>query len=769
MNGFFRRAIAGFMTAVTVVTTVATGVPIAFAADEDNTASTVEIKKGEVYNIYDKGVDKAWFQQNGSPRNVWPMYTKASDNSEIRAYCADHSKANPGTSGTSYTVTGKVSDMHVYGVATQTDSRMTRNAFVGQDSVKSVLNTGNFTDAMYFSASQAALWAALGEVQIAANSKFGVTYTSSTALGYRASGKTLSASTASEALTLYAAIKMLEYGNTFYNVWGPSGKGHEPWVSTTLRYTPGSATYSGANSRCDSVTLTNGITGSNVFAEKTIDGQTYMVLSMAATSSTFVRGNRIFVSATNMPTGSFLMDSQGNKSGSDGRLTLSKVKNDSAIYPNQNSMAFGEELWFCIPKTTAEQMDAAKQELSTSFLVSMNVDRYNVYVASPNASGVQPVVMVEPGVIRKASRLTINNSNITENFVNLKILKSDKDGGALEGCTFKISYTQDGQSHTDSKTTDTNGEAIFRELPLDTDVTIKETSAPEGYTLLPAKTINTGSKNQTIELKMVNSSDHTFKIHKISSADGRNLPGATFEVKGIDTDYHKTFTTNALGEIEIQGRDLPKGSYQAYEVAAPTGYAVDGSDIQTFEWTNTKDIELAFKDAPHPAIYIYKYDKDTKMPLPGATFEVRKDGQVLATLKTDVNGYAKIEDLSKGFYQVVEVEAPQGYLLDEKVHEVYIDPTADPTQLIREVNVPNTKKLSIRIVKIDKETKVPLANWKFDVWYNDAHLTSVTTDKNGEAMLDNLQPGTYRVSETGGDTAHYNMDAPDQTIELVKD
>lgn len=766
MNGFFRRAIAGFMTAVTVVTTVATGVPIAFAADEDNTASTVEIKKGEVYNIYDKGVDKAWFQQNGSPRNVWPMYTKASDNSEIRAYCADHSKANPGTSGTSYTVTGKVSDMHVYGVATQTDSRMTRNAFVGQDSVKSVLNTGNFTDAMYFSASQAALWAALGEVQIAANSKFGVTYTSSTALGYRASGKTLSASTASEALTLYAAIKMLEYGNTFYQVWGPSGKGHEPWVSTTLRYTPGSATYSGANSRCDSVTLTNGIIGSNVFAEKTIDGQTYMVLSMAATSSTFVRGNRIFVSATNMPTGSFLMDSQGNKSGSDGRLTLSKVKNDSSIYPNQNGMAFGEELWLCIPKTTAEQMDAAKQKLSTAFLISMNVDRYNVYVASPKASGVQPVVMVEPGVIAKASRLTINNPDLTEDKVNLKILKSDKDGGALQDCTFQISYRQ---STPVSKTTDSNGEVEFKGLPTDTDVTIKETSAPEGYTLLPAKTINTGSKNQTIELKMVNGSDHTFKIHKISSADGRNLPGATFEVKGIDTDYHKTFTTNALGEIEIQGRDLPKGSYEVYEVAAPTGYMTDGSDIKTFEWTNTKDIEMSFKDAPNPAIQIYKYDKDSKMPLEGATFEVRKDGQVLATLKTNVNGYATIDNLTKGFYQVVETAAPAGYLLDEQVHEVYIDPTADPTQLIREVNVPNTKKLAIRIIKIDKESKVPLANWKFDVYYNDAHLTSVTTDENGEAMLNDLQPGTYRVSETGGDTTRYNMDAPDQTIELVKD
>ena len=79
------------------------------------------------------------------------------------------------------------------------------------------------------------------------------------------------------------------------------------------------------------------------------------------------------------------------------------------------------------------------------------------------------------------------------------------------------------------------------------------------------------------------------------------------------------------------------------------------------------------------------------MPLEGATFEIRRDGQVLATVKTDVNGNAGLYDLPKGFYQVVETEPPQGYLRDEQVHEVYIDPTADPTQLIREVNVANTK------------------------------------------------------------------------------
>lgn len=109
---------------------------------------------------------------------------------------------------------------------------------------------------------------------------------------------------------------------------------------------------------------------------------------------------------------------------------------------------------------------------------------------------------------------------------------------------------------------------------------------------------------------------------------------------------------------------------------------------------------ITFRNAPQPAIQIYKYDKESKMPIAGVTFEVRRDGQTIATLKTDVNGYARINNLPKGFYQVVETEAASGYLKDEQVHEVYIDPSADPTQIVREINISNTKKLAIRIVKL---------------------------------------------------------------------
>lgn len=767
-KNFFKRTLAGVLSAVTLFSSmVISTTPTAHAAEEDNKASSIEIKVGETYNVADKGVSKAWFQQNGAPRNVWPMYTTASDGTTIRAYCADHAKGNPGTSGKPYTVTNQVKDMHVYGVAIKSDSRNTLAAFV---SGSSVLNTSNFTSDMYFSASQAAIWCALGDAQIAANSSFGVTYPSSTSLGYRASGKTLSASTTSEALTLYAAIEMLKYGNQFDAVWGSSGKGHAPWVGNTINYTPGSATYNAANAKTGSVDLPNGIVKSGVFAEKTIDGTEYLVLPMAAASATFVRSNRIYVRASNLPSGAFIMDEDGTKNGSDGLLTLNKVHSDKTLYKNGNDMAYGQVFYFCIPKSTAEQMDAAGTKLTTSFLTSMNVDRYNVYIASTNSSGIQPVILVEPAVKLSSNKLSFSTTTVPEDKVKLKVMKTDKDGAPLEGCTFQITYTDAGKAQNKTATTDSNGEAIFTELPTNTDVTVKETAAPEGYTLLPSKTVNTGTKGgQTVELKLANSDDHTFKVHKISSADGRNLMGATFEVKGIDNNFHHTYTTDALGEFEIQGRDLPTGSFEVYEIAAPEGYATDGSDIQTFAWDNSKDIELSFKDAPRPGIKIYKYDKDTKMPLEGATFEIRRDGQVLATVKTDVNGNAGLYDLPKGFYQVVETEPPQGYLRDEQVHEVYIDPTADPTQLIHEVNVPNTKKLSIRIVKIDKETKVPLSGWKFDVYYNDAHLTTVTTNQNGEAMVENLQPGTYRVKETGGDTEHYNMDAGEQTVELVKD
>lgn len=763
------------MAAALAVATLLTGIPAmqltASAAEEDDQASAAVISVGDTYQVADPSVQEATFLMSGRGRNVWPMFTKLNDGTEIHAYCADHSKADPGPSGKTYTVTNRVSDMRLVGVLMRSDARNTLNSFITLAGAP--VSAANFNENMFFSASQVAVWAALGDVTIQPGSINGVSWPGSVALGYPASGGAVTATNTTEALTLFAACRMLQYGNDFNAVWGPNGVGHAPWIGAEINYTPGNATYNAANKQTGSINVGDSIVGSGVFAEKTIDGTDYLVLPMAAAAATFVRGQRIFVSAKDMPTGAFLMTNDGKKSvvveGAH-NLTLNNAKSDDTLYQNGNGKSWGETFLFCIPKATAESMDTAGQKLNTSFQMSANVDRYNAFLASTNSSGIQPVLLVEPAVQLVGAKVAFSPDVPMLESVDIKLLKTDEDGAGLEGCTFTVSYAEDGANKTKTGTSDSNGEISFENLPLNTEVTIKETDAPEGYTLLPDKVINTGNKGgQVATYTFANSDDHVFKIKKKSTADGRNLMGATFEIKGINNSYVNTFTTNGMGEIEINGRDLPNGSYQVYEIAAPEGYVTDGADIQTFEWDNSRDVELTFKNAPQPSIVINKFDKDTLTPLSGATFEIRKDGQVLQTVKTDVNGKASMTNLTKGFYQVVEVEAPAGYLKDEVVHEVYIDPTADPTQLIREVNVSNTKKLSLRIVKIDKDTKVPLKGWKFDVFYNDAHITSVMTDDNGEAMLDNLQPGTYRVSETGGDTEHYNMDAPDQTVEIIKD
>lgn len=66
-KNFLKRTLAGVLSAVTLCSSMAVSVPTAFAAEEDNKASAIEIKVGENYNVADKGVNKAWFQQNSRP------------------------------------------------------------------------------------------------------------------------------------------------------------------------------------------------------------------------------------------------------------------------------------------------------------------------------------------------------------------------------------------------------------------------------------------------------------------------------------------------------------------------------------------------------------------------------------------------------------------------------------------------------------------------------------------------------------------------------
>ena len=57
----------------------------------------------------------------------------------------------------------------------------------------------------------------------------------------------------------------------------------------------------------------------------------------------------------------------------------------------------------------------------------------------------------------------------------------------------------------------------------------------------------------------------------------------------------------------------------------------------------------------------------------GATGVVFKAGDLVATLTTDKNGEAEVNNLYLGNYYVKEITPSEGYLLDEEEHDVVCD------------------------------------------------------------------------------------------------
>lgn len=102
------------------------------------------------------------------------------------------------------------------------------------------------------------------------------------------------------------------------------------------------------------------------------------------------------------------------------------------------------------------------------------------------------------------------------------------------------------------------------------------------------------------------------------------------------------------------------------------------------EVTNTADKEAGFVNKKQTgSLRIVKVEKDTTIPLAGATFCVKdENGQVVAEGKTDKDGVIVFEDLPFGSYVYQEVYAPEGYKLDDTEHKFEIGaktPTVEVT------------------------------------------------------------------------------------------
>ena len=281
---------------------------------------------------------------------------------------------------------------------------------------------------------------------------------------------------------------------------------------------------------------------------------------------------------------------------------------------------------------------------------------------------------------------------------------------------------------------------------------ITEIKAPDGYLIDdPTRTITvTSGDTQTIVFK--DTKPGGLIIEKRDSVTKEPLAGATFKVTTSDgrfvaqdggaTSTNGLYTTDANGQIHIV--DLDPDTYVVTEVTAPDGYLMDAPS-QTVKIEKNDTQTLTFYDTPLGGLTIVKVDSESGKRLEGAKIEVAElNGEIVGTYVTDKLGVIQLPDLDDGWYQLTEIKAPKGYLLDSTPQKVEVKKGETKT-----FEFENTASASMLIHKIDSVTRKGIQGVKFVVY--DSSMTPIgeyESDDQGYVHLNKtLEDGKYYVRE----------------------
>jgi len=490
-----------------------------------------------------------------------------------------------------------------------------------------------------------------------------------------------------------------------------------------------------------------------------INGKAYYTREyiFASATSTYYSDYCIELWADGAPDGAIFVDADNNElprgSFRDAATWTLPTKSRHTTL-NDNGFEYSGSAKLCIPVDTAPN----KGEITVR--CGAYVMQYQIYLAYNKTSYEQSYIISDPSKGTQTANAVLKWGSEQTEMGALQITKVGGGGQALAGATFTLNGS-DGSSRTG--TTDSEGVIRWTELKPAVEYTLVETEPPAGYAVVDP--INITVKAARINYVTVqDSTQKQLTVRKIDAQSGYSLRGATIAFEQIDGSFRTTAVTDHAGVIQFNADSLPIGSYRVYEVSAPEGYEKD-TTVQTVNWDGKNDVTLAFQDVRKPTLEIYKCDTDNLRSLPGASFEVYKDGQLITTVTTNDNGLAYVPGVTKGYYTVKETVAPAGYVLDSSEHSVYVD-TYDPaTKSDPRIVIKNSAKPQLRILKYDAQTMKPLPDTTFEVYRDAALLGQYTTNAAGEIYLYDLEPGTYLVKEIAVKEG-YVVNSTPQQIEI---
>ena len=491
-----------------------------------------------------------------------------------------------------------------------------------------------------------------------------------------------------------------------------------------------------------------------------INGRSYYTREyiFASATSTYYDGYNIEVWANGAPSGYFFVD-ENNHELAHGSFrdtqtwTVPTQQHQTTL--NENGFEYSGKAKLCIPADTVPYSGEITINCG-SFVM-----QYQIYLAHNPVSTEQSYIIADPSKGTLTANAMLKWGGPQTETGNLEVTKIGGGGQPLEGAKFTLSGS-DGSSL--SGTTDSSGKIYWTKLKPDVLYVLTETEAPAGYAVVePVNVTIQAARDNYVTVK--DSTHKRLTVRKIDAQNGYSLLGAVIAFRQINGSFYTTATTDHAGLIQLDADQLPLGSYEVYELSAPEGYELD-TTRQTVDWNGRNDVTLTFQNIRKPKLVLYKCDTDNLRCLPGATFEVYRDGQLVTTVTTNDNGVATIPDVTEGYYTVVETVAPAGYVLDPTEHSIYIDPYDPATSADPQLTITNKAKPHLRITKLDAETMQPLSDTTFEVYRDASLIGTYTTDLYGQILLSDLQPGTYLVREIAVKPG-YVVDTTPQQVEIV--
>lgn len=339
-------------------------------------------------------------------------------------------------------------------------------------------------------------------------------------------------------------------------------------------------------------------------------------------------------------------------------------------------------------------------------------------------------------------------------------------------------------------TIDENGKAVVKtDLPLGS-YYVKELSTDNSYLLNDTKhpivfeyvgqdtakveiAVNEGTP---IENKLIYGSVSGRKADENGESLGGAVIGLFKTDEGEFTKENALMTTISADDGSFSFEKVPYGQWFVREIKQPTGFVLDETVFSVNISENGQIVEIEIvNEYVRGNIALTKVDSEyPDNKLTGAVFEVYKDSndngkldtddELLGTLTEKEIGQYEMTDLFYGRYFVKETKAPEGFILDTGVYEVFIDKDETTYQVENKAGVGfinEPMRGNLKIVKTSSDGKIE--GFAFRITGENGYDVTLETDKNGEILIENLRIGEYTVSEVNNDaSAMYVLPADKQ-------